>query len=343
MQRAVSITLFALAIALRSGIARAETALVVLVRPAAQSAVVTEALTRIRGELVADGFEVSVVDGAAGLAPAEVLARADQPASAAATLGLFVQADAGAAELWVVDRLTNKTVVRSVQMAQSSGATVPEVLARRSVELLRASLLEILVDTQKRAPTTPTPHAQASRWAERALEPRRSSFGIEAGALGLVGFGGIGAAILPVARVRAAFGERFGARLTLSGLGTRPQVVAAEGTATVSQELALAEFLADFAPSAVLRPHVSLGAGAYHIGVEGSAKWPYAGLLGDRVTFAADVGAGLALSLTSAFAVAIEGHALWLAHYPVIRFLHAETAETGRPLVSAALTLVGWL
>jgi hypothetical protein len=343
MRRAVSIVLLALAFALGSRAARAESALVVLVRPAAQSAIVAEALTRIRGELVADGFDVSVVDGPAGLSPAEVLARADQPATAAATLGLFLQADASAAELWVVDRLTNKTVVRSVQMDKSSGATVPEVLARRSVELLRASLLEILVDAQKRSPKTPATRAQASRWAERALEPRRSSFGVEAGAQGLAGFGGIGAAILPVARVRASFAERFGARLTLSGLGTRPQVVAAEGTAMVSQELALAELLFDLAPHAVLKPHVSLGAGAYHVGVEGNAKWPYAGLSGDHTTFAADAGAGLALSLTSAFALALEGHALWLAEYPVIRFLDAETAETGRPLVSAALTLVGWL
>ncbi|MET0593112.1 MAG: hypothetical protein ABW133_10455, partial [Polyangiaceae bacterium] len=137
MRRAVSLTFLGLAIALASRVARAESALVVLVRPAAESSVVIEALTRIRGELVADGFEVSVVDGPAGSDPAQVLARAEQPAAAAATLGLFLQADASAAELWVVDRLTNKTVVRRVQMDKSSGTTVPEVLARRSVELLR--------------------------------------------------------------------------------------------------------------------------------------------------------------------------------------------------------------
>jgi hypothetical protein len=333
-----------LAIVLAAGVLRAEAALVVLVRPATQTAVVTEALTRIRGELIADGFEVSVIDAPAGSDPASVLARADQQTGAAATIGLFLHADASAAELWVVDRLTNKTVVRRVEMTPSAGTSMPEVLARRSVELLRASLLEILVDAQKRPSLTPAPHAQASRWVARALEPRRSIFGVEAGAQVLAGFGGIGAAILPVARLRLALGERMATRLTLSGLGTRPVVETPVGTATVNQELALLEFLGDIAPASwQLRPTVSLGGGPYHIGIEGSANAPYAALHDGAVTFAADAGAGLAWSLTSSFALALEGHALILAPYPVISFLGVDTVETGRPLVSGALTLVGWL
>jgi hypothetical protein len=343
MPRGAVLQLLVLSFLLASGVLRAESALVVLVRPSAQTAIVTEAITRIRGELIADGFEVSVVDAPPGSDPASVLARADQQTGAAATIGLFLHADASAAELWVVDRLTNKTVVRRVEMVSGAGASVPEVLARRSVELLRASLLEILVDAQKRPSVAPTPRTQASRWVAKSLEPRRSSFGAEAGAQVLAGFGGIGAAILPVARVRLALGEHVATRLTLTGLGTRPVVEAPEGTATVNQALALFELLGEIAPANWLRPTVSLGAGAYHIGVEGSANAPYAALHGAAYTFAADVGAGLALSITSAFAVALEGHALVLTPYPVISFLGVDTVETGRPLVSGALTLVGWL
>jgi hypothetical protein len=343
MRRAAVFLLVMMALALASKELRAETALVVLVRPSAQSAVVSEAITRIRGELIADGFEVSVVDAPPGSDPASVLARADQQTGAAATLGLFLPADASAAELWVVDRLTSKTVVRRIETSKSQSASVPEVLARRSVELLRASLLEILVDAQKRTSFAPTPRAQASRWVARALEPKRSSFGVEAGAQVLAGFGGVGAAVMPVARVRAALGDRFGARLTVSGLGTSPRVEAAEGSARVSQEFGLLELIGEIAPQSWLRPAVSLGGGVYHIGIQGSANWPYAGLNGGRFAFVADAGAGLALSLTSAFALALEGHALLVAPYPVIRFLDVDTAETGRPLLSGALTLVGWL
>ena len=321
----------------------ADSALVVLVRPSAQSTVVNEAILRIRGELIADGFEVAIVDAPPGLEPASVLRQTDQQTGATATLGLFLRADATAAELWVVDRLTNKTVVRSVEISKSSTASAPEVLARRSVELLRASLLEILVDTQKRPTLSPAPRAQASRWVARALEPRRSSWGVEAGAQVLGGFGGVGPAILPVARGRVALGDRFAARLTLSGLGTRPHVEALEGTATVSQALSLLELIAEVAPDSWLRPSVSVGAGAYHISAEGRAAWPYQAFEPGRCEFAADVGAGLSLPLTSAFAFSFEGHAILVTPRPVIRFVEVDTAEIKNPLLSGAFTLVGRL
>jgi hypothetical protein len=321
----------------------ADSALVVLVRPTAQSTVVSEAITRIRGELIADGFEVSIVDAPAGADPASVLARADRQASAAATLGLFLQPDASAAELWVVDRLTNKTVVRRVEIDRSSVGSAPEVLARRSVELLRASLLEILVDAKRRPLASPTPRAQASRWAAQALEPPQPHWGVEVGAQVLGGFGGVGPAIMPVLRGRVVVSDRFAARLTVSGLGTRPHVQAAEGTATVSQALGLLEGIVELAPQSWLRPAVSLGAGAYHISAEGSAAWPYEAFDPGRWAFAADVGTGLGLSLGSSFAICLEGHATLVTPRPVIRFVEVETAEIKSPLLGGALTLVGRL
>jgi hypothetical protein len=341
MWRAALLGAIMLTILLDSRPVLADSALVVLVRPTAQSTVVSEAITRIRGELIADGFEVSIVDAPPGADPASVL-RADRQTSAAATLGLFLQPDASAAELWVVDRLTNKTVVRRVEIDRSSASLAPEVLARRSVELLRASLLEILVDAEKR-PLKPSPRAQASRWAAQALEPQRSRWGVEAGAQVLGGFGGVGPAIMPVARGRVVVSDRFAARLTLSGLGTRPHVQAAEGTATVNQALGLIEWIAELAPHSWLRPAVSVGAGAYHISAEGSAAWPYEAFEPASWAFAADVGTGLSLSLSSAFAVCLEGHATLVTPRPVIRFVGAETAAIQSPLLGAALTLVGRL
>ena len=66
--------------------AQAESALVVLVRPSAQSAIVDEAITRIRGELVAAGFDVSVIDAPPGSDPASVLEHANLRMDAAATI-----------------------------------------------------------------------------------------------------------------------------------------------------------------------------------------------------------------------------------------------------------------
>jgi hypothetical protein len=105
----------------------------------------------------------------------------------------------------------------------------------------------------------------------------------------------------------------------------------------------LLELVSELAPEARLRPQLSLGAGAYHIAVAGTATSPYAGLRGDRFVFAADAGVGLALSLASSFALNLEGHGLLVTPYPVIRFLGVETARVGNPLAAATLTLVGQL
>jgi hypothetical protein len=318
---------------------RAESARVVLVHWHPPSGVVMEAITRIRGELVADGFEVSVVGAPVGADPASVLARADPPTTAAATLGLFLQPDARAAELWVVDRLTSKTVVRRIEMTDPQPGSAPEVLARRSVELLRASLLEILVQARE----TPAPHSdqreKASRWAARSLEPRRSRWGAEAGVQVLAGRGGVGRSLMPVGRVRVALARRLAGRLSFSGLGTRPRVDAASGSATVSQELGLIELVGELAPDGWLSPQLSLGAGGYHVSVLGTAGSPYAGLRGGRLVFATDAGVGLALSVTSSIALSLEGHGILITPYPVIRFLGVENARIGNPLMSAALTL----
>jgi hypothetical protein len=170
-----------------------------------------------------------------------------------------------------------------------------------------------------------------------------SRWGIEAGAQVLAGFGGVDGALLPVARVRFDFAPRFAARLSLSGLGTRPHVETPAGSATVSQALGLFELVGEVAPESWLRPSLSLGAGTYHIGVDGSANWPYTGSSDDRFVFAADVGGGLALSLTSSLSLSLEGHGIFLAPHPVIRFLGVEAAEVGNPLVAATLTVVARL
>lgn len=332
--------LIVLAVSLFGRPARAEPALVVLVRPPARSALVNEAITRIRGELIADGFQVSVIDAPAHADRASVLSGADRQTNAAATLGLFLHPDAEIAEVWVVDRLTQKTVMRRVEMTAPSARAAPEVLARRSVELLRASLLEILVQAEEKPAEEASPRANASRWVERSLEPRPSRWGVEAGALVLGGSGRLGSAVMPVGRLRAAFGQRFAARLSLAGLGTRPAVESEVAKATVSQELGLFELVGELAPESWIRPFASLGAGFYHIGIEGSAASPYAGMSGDRFVFAADSGAGLALSIDSAFALALEGHLTFVTPYPVIRFLDADAVMADNPRAWVALTMV---
>ncbi len=338
MLRAGVFVLVLLALSLVGRPLKAEAPRVVLVHGGTQSAIVSEAMTRIRGELIADGFEVSVVDAPPDSDRAAVLASANRETAAAATLGLFVQEDAKAAEVWVVDRLTQKTVVRRIEMTDPSADSAPEVLARRSVELLRASLLEILIDEQER-PASRGPHEEASRWAAKGLARKEPRWGVAAGAEVLTSFGGVGSTVMPVGRVRFVLVEPLSARLSLAGLGTQPEVEAPVGAASVSQTLGLLELVGEFLPRSRVRPSVSLGAGSYLVAVDGTAISPYAGMSDERFTFATDLGAGLVLSLSSSLALTFEGHTTLITPYPVIRFVGVDTAEIKNPLLSAALAL----
>ncbi|MGC4089222.1 MAG: hypothetical protein QM756_15325 [Polyangiaceae bacterium] len=335
-----------LAVSLASRSVKAESALVVLVRPPVQSPFVVEAITRIQGELTADGFEVMVVQESASEAHVSVLSRADPNRSATAALGLFVNADAKSAELWVVDRLTSKTVVRSIDIDVGSA---PELLARRSVELLRASLLEILVDSEDQASSSghasagAAGRAQAAHWVAQSLEPHTSRWAIEAGAQLLSGVGGFGVAAMPIVRGRFAVDRLFSLRLSLSGLGTRPRFETAQSQATLSQGLGLLELIVELGGHARLRPLASLGAGAYYVGVEGRASSPYVGLEDDRFVFATDAGVGLAVEVNSFLEVSLDAHTTLVSPYPVIRFFQEDAAKVGNPLLSGTLTLVGRL
>ncbi|XXY44962.1 hypothetical protein WME91_33680 [Sorangium sp. So ce269] len=137
--------------------ARAEAGtLVVLVRPTRPSEIVKETITRLSAELRAVGFAVRVADGrpgvegrtqvegAAGRAGGE-----DQPFATIAVLELDEERGA-VADVWIADHVTEKTLVRRVELGGSGRSSAASDLAVRSVELLRASLLELSA-AQKRA------------------------------------------------------------------------------------------------------------------------------------------------------------------------------------------------
>ena len=118
---------------------------VILVRPPMAPAAVSEALVRLRGELVAAGFAAEVVETALGSdvrGSLEKLAPASDGA-ATALVAVIASADPTSAELWVIDRVTGKTVVRRVNAGATDPRRVAEVLSVRAVELLRASFLEL--------------------------------------------------------------------------------------------------------------------------------------------------------------------------------------------------------
>ncbi|WP_438038603.1 hypothetical protein [Sorangium sp. So ce128] len=334
--------------------ASGEPARVVLVRPAAADPSIAEALIRIRGELVADGFDVEVLDAAqsAASAPRPTMDDAGQQAGSAALIGLFLAPDGQAAELWVVDPRTHETLVRRIDTRGEAREHIVEVLAVRAVELLRASLLELLMSSQRSAAPAPAaapPPSKASQQVPRQAErprvhaSRRSTWGVELGGGLLASPGGIGPALLLVARLRFAPIGPLEARLSFAGLGTAPRVAGPQGSATVQQRFGLVELAALPWPELRLRPRFSVGLGALHVAVDGEASWPYRGVHSAQWAFAADAGAGVELGIVRRLDVVLEAHALVAHPYPVVRFVETEAARGARPALLGSLSLVGWL
>jgi hypothetical protein len=325
-----------------------EQVLVLLLRRVPAEEILNEAILRIKSELVAGGFQVAVVDDE-GLEPEPraMMERAGQALGPSATIGIFGNLEQGSAELWVVDRITGKTVMRRLEVQASADHPISEVLAIRAQELLRASLVELLVEENRPNPTGPnttvaTP-PRIHRWVREAVESPVApwTLGLEIGVTTFGGWGGIGPALAPAGRLRMAFDERSWARLTALGLGTRPRVETNIGSASISQNLLLLEAAAWLRPRRLIRPMFSLGLGAERIAVEGTASTPYQGERNARWFATADAGAGVSLRLQAHWEVQLEVHAMFAAPRPAIRFFDVEVARAGQPTLLAILTLAG--
>jgi len=323
--------------------ARAESTLVVIARPAADRVSDAEVANRVRGELLADGVSVQWLDATPDRDRAATLARAGHAAGAAVAAGLWVVEDGKSVELVLVDEITGRTRVRRLDAESNLAGPAPEVIARRSVDFLRAGLLDFLVESLRSAVSEAGRPPSVARKTEATEEDKRSRWAVEAGVGTLGSFDGVGPAAMPVARVRFAPNSTWQLRLTAAWLGTQPLVQASAGTASVAQGLAFMEGTAHFWSNRVLRPFVSLGAGTYYVGVVGSGVAPDRGERSSAFAFAFDAGLGVASPLGSHFEVLLEAQAVVADPGLAVRFVGVDTARVGRPSVLGTLTLAGWI
>ncbi|MGA3122167.1 MAG: hypothetical protein ABSF69_15510 [Polyangiaceae bacterium] len=333
---------------LLAGPAWAGSGRVILVRPTAADDTIGEALNRVRGELVAEGFDVAEVDVLPDLAPPTPGSATPEDA-ALATIDLSVEEGAHVVDLRVIDRITNKTVIRRTPVESGTTSSTAEVLAVRAVELLRASLLELLLESR---PSAPNPNAtavsevrHASKWAAQGLPHEREPvWAVEVGALVVTDLGGIPPAVLALARIRRALFGPLSLRATVAGLGTEMRAASAAGEATVTQNIGLIECVASLWAAAVIHPFVSIGGGILYTSVEGHAVFPYQAQSNPpQWSAAADASLGAEVKLGRRFALSLEGHALLAQPYPVVQLLGADVARTGHPAILGSLSVVGWL
>jgi hypothetical protein len=310
------------------------------------SASARRCLTRIREELVAGGFDVTLAEFAAGVDPLWVVDPRNPRDDSLATLALIGDPEVGASELWIVDRIAGgRSAIRRIMVPAGGAGHGAEVVAIRALEFLRASTLELPASSPGGAPPAPTIQSVAAVAVAAPPTPVEAApagrpLALEAGISVLDSAGVIEAAIVPLARLRLELSRLLAARLTLAGLGSRPRLSSAVGSASIAQDLGLLELVADFRPGKRLRPSVSAGAGALAVSVDGQGALPYEGRDGRRWAALLDGGVGISAAIQRGLAVAVELHALLAAPYPTVRFAGVEAARLGRPSLLASITLV---
>jgi len=326
-----------------AGTAAAAPARVALVHELEPSVLEQRTLTRLRAELIAAGFEITEVerrdDGAREAAEAD-------PSSPGvfATIAI-VPRTADAADIWVADRITGKTVVRRIRVASGTGRDMAAVLAVRAVELLQASLLEALEPPPRAEPASPEgapppPTAvpgEVSAWMSSrraANEPRAAEthFMLQAGAGMIHSFGGVGPAFLPVLGLGYRLSSAVAVGIRAGGPAFAADLPATGGTIAVRQELVTVEATYELlSPAATVRPVVIGGAGVYHLGVVGTATPPYRGESNGLFAALLAIGPGARVRLGERVSLLGDVRLLFIAPRPIVRAAASEAGSMSRP------------
>jgi hypothetical protein len=315
---------------------------VALVRTSSSDRVLHEVTTRVRAELLDAGFEVVDVDRAPGDARSQVEDAAPE-VSSFATIAMSRAGNGAFADVWVSDHVTGKTVVRRLEVGSSANATA--VLAIRTLELLRASLLEVAARVPPAEPPMAPPTA-VMKWIEPALPeapappavPPLRGTAIGLGALALDGLRGIGFAVGPTVGVSQGIGPWF-ARLMLAGPLLGPNLQTSTGSATVRQELGAVELGWASVPHPV-GLHAWIGAGGYDLHTDGSASLPYRATSGDVVSVLVTAGVGGLVEIAPHLGLTAEVTAVVLDPEPIVVIAGRDVGGAGVPSIGGTLGVV---
>ena len=325
--RVGSVLAFAGAILLHAGPVRADTHVIVV--GSAESPVPQ----RLEAELRAIGLVPERVerDTPPDRRELEELAR-EHGAGAA----ISIVPSARGAEVWIVDRITGKVVLREVVTREEddeSGALV----ALRAVELLRASLLEVSAAHPSRG------EVEADEVIERLEEPPLPAPGPMSLGLG-IGLTGAPGAPGPSAHVLLTMSARLHrwveVRLAVWS-PTWPTVIsAAEGESDLWVGLlGLSVRVPLLERGAPVQPHVGLSAVGALLVAHGRAVRTGTAQNDKTLTVAPAIEVGARVPVASRLALAVNAFAAVTSNRIVIRFAEREVTTWGRPLLAASLAL----
>jgi hypothetical protein len=314
---------------------------VILLRPNAPDEVTTMALARIKGELLAAGFEVTLLpqrDDLPTRSAVETAAPELKPLAVFAILHDEARLGASStAEIWVSDRLVDRTSVERMRFDSAEPGRGATVLAVRAVELLKASLAEFWMVPERRPPPAPVEqHAPIAKPALVAPRPvvneglaAQAAFGM------LYSFGEIGPVWTPLLALAYGTPSGLGARMSVGGLGSDAIVATAEGTARIEQQFATLEGFVMSRWDGSVQLFASAGMGAYRVAVEGTGVYPYQGKTGNGWSLLTGAGVGIAAEVYPHIAFLVEGEGFWAWPPSLVRVAGTDAGRRYWPLLLA--------
>ncbi|HEX6277455.1 MAG TPA: hypothetical protein VFZ53_30640 [Polyangiaceae bacterium] len=296
---------------------------VVLVRPPSSDALLVEAFNRLRAELRLQSFEVVVVDADPALASPDSVGAAAQREDAFAGISITRRAGATSADVWIADRVTGKTTMRT--LALQSQREAPSVLAVRAVDLLRSSLRELPAGEEAPADVVsvdrdPVPESVRA-WARPARPPWKLR--VEGGALGSLS--GVGLAYGGGAALTFRVADRFRIGAAFFGPLIGGEWTTSAGTAIVRQELAWLEGTFVALRTGPFELGVTLGAGAYHLEATSEVEPPLVARSDTVWSALGSVGPSASLHVTESLSFGVELAVLGLTPRPGVAVAEDET------------------
>jgi hypothetical protein len=292
---------------------------------------------RVRIELESLGVDVIVLkppdEGSTARAPLEHAARS---VGAIAAVRL-VASSVGKVEVWVADRVTGKALVRELDAPE--GGASDAAVAVGSVELLRASLMELHSGEPPHGDAPPTEKVQ-SLALEAPSTPKPPLWALGAAACLEVEAKGLGASPCAEVGIWIHLVSRLGVRFVAHTSLSPAHAVTPSGSVDVRSDLlgATASYaLLDLSGRWV--PSVSAGIAAARVSASGTAIPPYASTSNSVWSAGLMGGAGLAWSFARGLHLRADGTAAWAVPSVRVSTPTTEVGSWGAPVVTLSLGL----
>jgi hypothetical protein len=309
---------------------------IAVVRPAASDPLLTDAFSRLCGELHMYGLKVNVVQGEEDASRWSAQhAEAGSSPDIVGSVALLRTLGQASARIRIADAATGREGQRITVSIDDVDA--PSLLAVRAVDLLRASLRDANLAERAQPETRPQPAVVHSKPNEASLGPPPEGFepwAIRLGATTLWEAANLGMGMSVTAGIARRISPRVALEVTLMAPVVGQGYSVTGATARLRQELGIVAVAWRLVETRYLTLALSQGFGAAHLSVRGEAQSPWLPQSTSAWAAASSTGGCLGLRLSRHVGLDVALAAVFLLPRPVLEVADA-SYEVHQPLVLA--------